>query len=568
MVVVDREKWTSKAEFILSSLGYCVGMGNVWRFPYLCYRGGGGAFLVPYLSMLFFCGVPLYLLETSLGQFSSLSAMSIFKTMAPALKGCGYAILIVNFIVTMQYNLLIAYPILFLWECFKNAVPWKSCGNSWNTEKCVVVNQENASSIFALNENLTQAEKYKTAADEFFHNQILDISADPNIVGDLNWPVLVVNMLSWIVLFLCVIKGVKSVGKVVYISATFPYLILSILFIRGITLPGAWEGIKFYIVPQWDKLLNLEVWADAACQIFFSIGPGWGGIINMASYNKFDNNLKTDSTFLPIVNCGTSIFAGFVVFSVLGYLSDRTGLPIENVATGGPSLAFVMYPEAIALLPYANFFAISFFLMLYSLGLDSCFVQIETIITCITDEWPNLRKNKHIVAFVTVFLMAVGSLMFVFQNGMYLIQVIDWYSSPLTIILVCFCEIVMVSYCYGLGNIVRDIEYMLGIRLSIWWKICWKIVNPLVLIFIFATVLKYNTKVTYNGVDFPDWAIALGWMSSMMSLLVIPGYFVYKIWTTKGSFIKRSTMCLMAHDWGPADPITRREYQAYKNKII
>lgn len=138
-------------------------------------------------------------------------------------------------------------------------------------------------------------------------------------------------------------------------------------------------------------------------------------------------------------------------------------------------------------------------------------------------------------------------MMFVFQNGMYLVQVIDWYSSPLTIILVCFCEIVMVSYCYGLGNIVRDIEYMLGIRLGLWWKICWKVVNPLVLIFIFGTVFKYNTKVTYNGVDFPDWAITLGWLSSLSSLLIIPGYFIFKILTVKGSFIKVSIMWRISH---------------------
>lgn len=135
--------------------------------------------------------------------------------------------------------------------------------------------------------------------------------------------------------------------------------------------------------------------------------------------------------------------------------------------------------------------------------------------------------------------MALGSMIFVFQNGMYLIQVIDWYSSPLTIILVCFCEIVMV-YFYGLGNIVRDIEYMLGIRLGLWWKICWKIVNPLVLVFIFVTVLKYNTKVTYNGVEFPDWAISLGWISSLSSLLIIPGYFCYKMLSIKGSFVQVS----------------------------
>lgn len=133
----------------------------------------------------------------------------------------------------------------------------------------------------------------------------------------------VVNVISWIILFLCLARGVQSLGKVVYFTAVFPYVILIILFIRGVTLPGAWEGIKAYLIPEVEELWNLNVWADAAVQIFFSLGPGWGGIINMASYNEFSNNIKLDSMVLPLFNSFTSVFAGFVVFSVLGFLSRK-----------------------------------------------------------------------------------------------------------------------------------------------------------------------------------------------------------------------------------------------------
>lgn len=173
-------------------------------------------------------------------------------------------------------------------------------------------------------------------------------------------------------IYLCIKNGVKSVGKVVYFTATFPFVILSILLIRGVTLPGAIDGIRYYITPQWDQLSNIDVWADASLQIFFSLGPGWGGIVNMASYNKFRNNTQFDSLLVPLMNSGTSIFAGFVVFSVLGYLSRMSGLPVSSVVAGGPGLAFITYPEAIAMLPMPQLWAILFFVMLYLLGIDSC----------------------------------------------------------------------------------------------------------------------------------------------------------------------------------------------------
>lgn len=152
-------------------------------------------------------------------------------------------------------------------------------------------------------------------------NEILHISEGIEQMGGIVWPLLLCDVIAWIVIFGCIAKGVQSVGKVVYFTATFPFAILAVLLVRGVTLPGALEGIKFYIMPQWSQLLNLRVWADAAIQIFFSLGPGWGGIVNMASYNQFKNNTKLDSIIIPIVNCGTSILAGFVVFSVLGYFS-------------------------------------------------------------------------------------------------------------------------------------------------------------------------------------------------------------------------------------------------------
>lgn len=154
-----------------------------------------------------------------------------------------------------------------------------------------------------------------------YSEEILKISPSINELGGIVWPLFYCLCFSWVAVYICIIKGIKTVGKVVYFTATFPFVILLILFIRGVTLPGAMRGILFYIKPEWSKLMDLKVWTDAAIQIFFSLGPGWGGIVNMASFNNIHNDAKKDAILIPIINCSTSIFAGFVVFSVLGFLS-------------------------------------------------------------------------------------------------------------------------------------------------------------------------------------------------------------------------------------------------------
>ncbi|XP_058453847.1 sodium- and chloride-dependent glycine transporter 2 isoform X2 [Malaya genurostris] len=546
--VEQRGNWGSKTEFILSCMGYAIGIGNVWRFPYLCYRSGGGAFLVPYLLMLFLCGIPLFFLEVCLGQFSGTGCVTVFN-IAPLLKGAGLAIVVINFICTSYYNVIIAYPILFLWKTLRVQLPWENCDNPWNTPSCLEIN--NGDDRVEVLQNTS--ERLRTPADEFFHNEILRISDGIDSPGGIVWPLQACDLIAWLVIYACLINGVKSVGKVVYFTATFPFVILAILFVRGMTLPGAMDGVRFYIMPNWAELTNLKVWADAAVQIFFSLGPGWGGIINMASYNQFKNNTRFDAILVPIVNCGTSIFAGFVVFSVLGYLSHRTGLPVSTVATGGPGLAFVTYPEAIGMLPFPQLWACLFFVMLFLLGVDSMFVQIEAILSSVVDVYPELRARKRWITLGTCFSMFLISILFTTQGGMYLLQLFDWYAASISVILVCIMEIVAVAWIYGVREFVRDIEFMIGKRIEYYWVVSWKYITPLIL----------TVEISYNGVSYPRWAVVLGWVSCSLSMVCIPGYAIYGLASAKGSFVERMKQMLAPYDWGPADEFQRTLWRGH-----
>lgn len=202
-------------------------------------------------------------------------------------------------------------------------------------------------------------------------------------------------------------------GKVVYFTALFPYFVLTTLLIRGASLPGAADGIIFYLTPDWSRLTEARVWADAAMQIFFSLSPCWGGLITLASYNKFHNNCLKNSISIAFGNCGTSFYAGFVIFSIIGFMAHELGVPVKEVAAEGAGLAFIAYPEAVSRLPISPLWSCLFFFMLLTLGIGTQFTLIETVCTTIVDTWPDqLRHRKaKVLLCVCIFMFLTGSIM-------------------------------------------------------------------------------------------------------------------------------------------------------------
>ncbi|KAH8413102.1 hypothetical protein KR009_007938 [Drosophila setifemur] len=552
-----RGQWKSKTEFILSLIGYAIGIGNVWRFPYLCYRSGGAAFLIPYTLMVIFAGIPLFYMEVLIGQFSGTGCTGMFR-LTPLFKGAGVAQIVVNAYCVCYYSVIISYPIRMITYCFFKKVPWEDCGNDWNTKDCVVIDE-----IGKNHYNETDTHVI-TSADEFFHLEVLRVSSGIEDLGGLVWQQLLSLLFVWVIVYLCVMRGIKTVGKVVYFTAPFPYVLLFVLFIRGVTLPGAWTGIKFFLYPEWHHLLDLRVWADAAIQMFFGLGPGWGGIVNMASFSNFRNNAKIDTFVIVGVNIFTSLFSGLVVFSVLGFLSEKSGVPVANVATGGAGLAFVTYPEAIAKMPLPQIWAIMFFCMLFVLGIDTVFVQLEAITSSILDEWLWVRQHKcKLTLCGCLFFFSVSTIMCT-NAGMFIVQLFDWYSSAIAVIVICLVEIIMVSWIYGIKNFMLDVEFMRGKRPSWYWRILWQWVTPLVLVFILVMSIVFMRTITYNKISYPLWAIMIGWASFVSSVMFIPIYIVYIM------IRKRATMCdslkkrLKPLDWTPADPQNRADYEAFR----
>uniref|UniRef100_A0A4W5PPR5 Transporter n=1 Tax=Hucho hucho TaxID=62062 RepID=A0A4W5PPR5_9TELE len=491
-----RGNWTNKLDFILSMVGYAVGLGNVWRFPYLAFQNGGGAFLIPYLIMLCLAGIPIFLLEVSLGQFASQGPVSVWKAI-PALQGCGIAMLIISVLIAIYYNIIMCWTLYYLFASLKGSLPWANCKNEWNTLDC--------------------KDKDMLLLGKTTMYNVLHISKGIEYLGDIRWPLAGCLLLAWLIVYLSLAKGIKSSGKVVYFTATFPYVVLVILLFRGVTLPGAGDGILYFITPKWEKLNDAKVWKDAATQIFFSLSAAWGGLITLSSYNKFHNNCYRDTIIVCIVNSATSIFAGFVIFSVIGFMAHELKVPIEKVADEGPGIAFVVYPEALTRLPLSPFWAIIFFLMLLTLGLD-------TMVT-----------NPHCVNPPPIHWLCITGLR---CNGMYMLQLVDTYAASYSLVIIAICELIGISYFYGLQRFCEDIEMMIGFQPNRFWRICWAFVTPTILTVCVCVRSIRNGVMTYEDYTYPPWSMVMGWLMVVCSVIWIPIMFVIKMHLAPGSFME------------------------------
>ncbi|XP_022235624.1 sodium- and chloride-dependent glycine transporter 2-like [Limulus polyphemus] len=597
----ERGHWGNKAEFILSCIGLSVGIGNVWRFPYLAYQNGGGAFLLPYILLLVVVGKPMYYMEVALGQFSSLGPLSVWRCF-PLAKGIGAAMVVISILVAIYYNVIMGYCLYYMGQSFRSEVPWSGCHEWWGADnttcyvrdrvdRCPVAldklareysamyNTSTLTTMFDNLVNVTLSDKTattlvpreqfdttlqnctnatKTASEQFWERYVLDMSDGIEDIGTIKWDLAVCLLVSWFIVFLCLMKGVKSSGKVVYFTATFPYVILIILLIRGLMLEGAVTGLRYFFIPEWNKLLDITVWRAAAEQLFFSLSVSWGGLIMFGSYNKFYNKVHRDALFVSSLDFITSLIAGIVIFSVLGNMSDKLGIDIKDVVQGGQGLAFVVYPEALSHLPLPQIWSVLFFFMLYLLGLDSEFALLEVFLTAIYDEFPKLRNKKVLLTFVCCSACFLLGLPCVTQGGQYVLNLMDTYGGGFAVSFIAICELLALMWGYGLRRFCYDLQFMLHIRPNIFWKACWLVIAPLVLAFIFVYSLSQHKTIKYGEYyQYPQWADGIGWIFALISMIQIPVWgiaiLLWNIRNVKKVFNPDAR-------WGPSDPEIRQQY--------
>ncbi|KAF8565961.1 hypothetical protein P879_02990 [Paragonimus westermani] len=553
--VPERGNWGGKVEFLMTCIGFAVGLGNVWRFPYLCYKNGGGAFLIPYFLMLMFLGLPLFFLEFAFGQFASLGPISVWN-ISPLFKGIGYAMVLVSWIFVIYYQIVVSHAMYFLMASFTSYLPWTDCANEWNTASCY--DGLNSTDNQSMLSNLT------SPSEDYYYRQVLLLTSGIEDFGVPSWKLLLCLFGSWVICALVVIRGVQSLGKVSYFTAIFPYILLTILLIRSLLLPGALQGIKFYLYPEFSRLLDPRVWVEAATQIFFSLSCCNGGLIAMSSFNKFKNNCCRDAIIVACINCATSVYAGFVIFANLGFMAHTKNTTVSSVAKSGPGLAFVVYPEALTNMPLPSLWAVLFFFMMCTLGFGSQFSVLEAVISGLQDElrqlgytWTTLRQVTFRCAICFVnFLLGIPMIC---GGGYYLFYLIDNFLGSYPLIFIAVAETLVICYVYGLRQFRRDIELMINERPNWYWRACWMVITPLIGIALILFLFIAADEFTVDDYHYPKWALSLGHLIASSPVVLIPSWFFYK-YCREGGFILLKEFLKPVHEWGPARDEHRAEF--------
>ncbi|OXA59234.1 sodium-dependent nutrient amino acid transporter 1 [Folsomia candida] len=552
---VDRMTWDNQWEFLFSCISMSVGLGNVWRFPVTAYENGGGAFIIPYFIVLLFIGRPIYFLELCLGQFASYSQVKVWKC-APIFKGVGFGTMVAALSVLTYYCSILALAVYYFILSFRKDLPWAHCDEDW-------AGKGNCFNKTTLNPNISS-----TLPDLFFSKEILrEYDNIDDGIGPPDWRLTLCLLFSWCFIFFSIVKGVKSSGKVAYFTALFPYLVLLVLLIRGVTLPGAGDGIEAFFKPDWSKLLEPAVWYAAVTQCFFSLNTGTGSIIMFASYNPFRHNIYRDSIVVSLMDTFTSILAGIITFAILGNLKYELGAEsIDDVVQGGTSLAFVAYPDAIAKMDWVpQLLAVLFFMMLFTLGVGSATADAGAIASIFCDRYPNI-KRWHVTGAICVFGASVG-LIYVTPGGQWMTDLVDFFGGGFVIYVMSTLEVIGVAWCYGLYNFINDMEFMTGKRLSYYWKICWGILIPIFLTVILLYSLIKEGNLTHNDMPYPTIAIVFGWLIATTALITIPIGATFAVLRSKGATItdKIIEATKPKHDWGPRSKKEKRDWIIFKN---
>ncbi len=463
--------WDNRTAFILAAIGSAIGLGNIWRFPYIAYEFGGGAFIIPYLVALLTAGIPLLILEFAIGHRMRSAAPNAFYKIRKNTEWVGWLALLVGFGIVTYYSVIMAWSGRYLIASFTQ---------SWGTTPLEV--------------------------HQFFFQTVLGVEqANGEMFGifdftGIMWPLLIILAVCWVWVLLMIWKGAKTVSKVVWVTVLLPWVILLFFLIRGVTLPGAAEGLRYFLTPDLEALKDPAVWHAAYSQIFFTLTVGFGVMIAYASFLPKKADIVNNAIIISLANCGTAFAGGIVVFSTLGYYAHVTGKAITDVVASGPGLTFVTYPMVINTLPFGQpmiiLFGVMFFLMLLTLAVDSAFSLVEGGAAGLIDRF-GWKRWKVLIGIAVVGLLC-GTI-YLTNTGLLWLDVVDHFMNNFGLFIVALLECVVIGWIWRARHLRRYSNLRSEVKVGRFWEGMIQWIIPAVTGFILVFTIVDRIKEPYGG---------------------------------------------------------------------
>ena len=444
--MANENKWGSNITFVLAMIGSAVGLGNIWRYPYVLYSNGGGAFYIPYLVAIVTLAIPFLILEYGVGYNYQSSFTKAIVKLKPKFEFYGWILPVVVFIMTVYYSTIIGWDGIYLFLSF-----FKGWGADPNTY---------------LNVNLLQATDSLSGVFNFI-------------------PFIAVFMLvGWFIVWFISHKNLdEGLGKVCKIFVPLLFVVTLFIVIFSLTLPGASIGLAELFNPDWSRLWHFDIWMAAFGQIFFSLSLGMGAGFTYASYTNDDIDLISSGLIVILANCAFENFAALGVFSILGYMSIQSGTPVSEIVSQGTTLIFVAYPQVFNILGTLGLIlGPLFFFTVYIAGITSMLSSFEVLSISIQNKFALTRYKATLILCV---VGGITSMVYATSAGGYILGIADIFVNNIVIILSVFVECILFAWAF---KAERLIDFMNGrskhFKLGKWWLSHVKYIIPILLVVI------------------------------------------------------------------------------------
>lgn len=498
----NREQWGSKVGFILAAVGSAVGLGNIWRFPYLVYNNGGGAFLVPYFVAIITAAIPLLILEYGMGHKYRASTPLALARANRKWEWLGWWPTINAFFILTYYSMILSWAIKFFTLSFTKG---------WGADP-----------------------------NNYFYNDFLKLSSSPFEFSAIIWPILLGIAALWIVNWFICYKGVKGgIEKLNKVLLPLLICIMIIIVIKGVTLEGSTLGLNKLFTPDWSKIKDPNVWIAAYGQVFFSLSVGMGIMMTYSSYLPKKSDINNSAFMTSFANCGFEFLCAIGVFTILGFMATSQGVGVDEVVSSGIGLAFIVFPQVFSMMGvWGNILGVLFFACLVFAGLTSSVSLVEAVTAPIIDKTGWSRKKVVTIICIVGFTVSIA---FATNAGLYLLDIVDNFINNYGIVVVGLLEALVIGWIIKPDTIRRHTNSISYFKVGKWWNITIKYITPAILAFMLINSVITEIKTPYEGYS-RSALFAYGW--AIIGLGIIGALLISrKPWKNKNIEENESEAC-------------------------